>query len=91
MNICLWYPLNKMTDSNQLGKAAQVMQAAADLMAMDNADDVVEISKSMAGVMVEMLESTSEMVLSVALHLDQKQGGNVRRYNCQCKEEEKAE
>ena len=87
MDICFWYPLNKLTDSDQLGKAAQVMRAAADLMAMDNADNTVDIPQNMASVMLEMLESTAEMVLTVALHLNQKQGGNVRRYNCQCKEE----
>ena len=84
MNICLWYPLNKMTDSNQLGKASQVMQGIADLLAMDNADNVVEIPKSTAGVLDDILNSAAEMVLDIANALHQKHGGNVRRCACQC-------
>ena len=86
MKVCLWYPLGNLTDAWKLYKTVEVMRSAVDLMALDNADEVVEIPKTTARVMVDMLESTAELVLDIAHHLDQKQGGNVQRYNCQCKE-----
>ena len=83
MSTFLWFPLTNLTDTENIQKAAQVMQGVADLLAMDNADDVVEIPKSTASIMVDMLNSMAELVIEIALALNKKQGSNVQRCTCQ--------
>ena len=89
MSTFLWYPLGDLTDADKLHKASQVMQGVADLLAMDNAGNVVEIPKSTAGVLDDILNSAAEMVLDIANALHKKHGGNVWRCACQCEEEAK--
>ncbi len=83
MSTFVWFPMTNLTDTENIQKAAQVMQGVADLLAMDNADDVVEIPKSTASIMVDVLNSMAELVIDIALALNKKQGGNVQRFTRQ--------